>query len=522
MQKIKLYNTLTRKKEEFKPITPGKVLMYHCGPTVYWTQHIGNMRAMVLADLVVRIFKYLDYDIKLVRNYTDVGHLTDDGDEGEDKMSLKHIYFKCPNCNKILDTGLMAKEKNWKNTTPLKGLSYTCPHCKQKLEPKKDSLFVKQKEDPKQIAEKYIKIFERDIRLLNILEPDVKPRATECVKDIIQMAQTLLDKGYAYSTDLAIYFDVTKAKDYTRLSRQKLEEQIKYAGKAEVSDPQKKHAADFAIWFFKAGRHKNALQYWPSPFYSPLVENGEGFPGWHMECSVMANKFLAKTIDIHMGGVEHIPVHHTNEIAQSESANGVEFVHYWLHNEHLSVNGGKMSKSEGTAYALQEIIDEGYSPLALRYFFLQAHYRSKQNFTWEALQAAEKGLDKLKQAVQTNEKAGVISQAFKDKFIEFISDDFNLPQALSVAFEVLKSNLSPSDKKATLLNFDQVLGLKLDKTSKEKTELPTEVKKLAEQRQTARQNNNWAQADELRDKIKQLGYNIKDDKNNNYQLEKNK
>ncbi len=468
MLTVKLYNTLTRKKEKFRPINPGKILMYHCGPTVYWTQHIGNMRAMVLADFIVRTFKYLNYDIKLVRNYTDVGHLTDDGDEGEDKM-----------------------EKTAK----------------------------KEKASPEQIAEKYIKIFERDIELLNILEPDIKPRATQCVKDIINMAQILLDKGYAYTTDLAIYFDITKAKDYTRLSRQNLEAQIKDAGKAEVSDAQKKHPADFAIWFFKAGKHKHALQYWPSPFHSPLVANGEGFPGWHMECSVMANKFLAKTIDIHMGGVEHIPVHHTNEIAQSESANGVEFVHYWLHNEHLSVNGGKMSKSEGTAYSLQDVIDKGYDPLALRYFFLQAHYRSKQNFTWEALQAAEKGLSKLKQTVQSTHTKGKINRKFKEKFINYISDDFNMPQALSLAFKLLKSELSSADKKATLLNFDQVFGLKLGKTNLKQTKIPSSIISLAEERQKARQNNNWVLADKLRDKIKKMGYNIKDDKNN-YQIQK--
>lgn len=459
MQRIRLYNTLTRQKEEFKPITPGKVLMYHCGPTVYWTQHIGNMRAMVLADLVVRTFKYLGYEVKLVRNYTDVGHLTDDGDEGEDKM-----------------------EKTAK----------------------------KEKATPKQIAEKYIKIFERDIKLLNILEPDVKPRATECVKDVIKMVKILLDKGYAYSTDLAIYFDVSKAKDYTRLSRQKLEEQIKNAGKAEVSDPQKKHATDFAIWFFRAGKHKHALQYWPSPFHSPLVENGEGFPGWHMECSVMANKFLGKTIDIHMGGVEHIPVHHTNEIAQSEAANGVEFARYWLHNEHLSVNGGKMSKSAGTAYALQEIIDKGFDPLALRYFFLQAHYRSKQNFTWEALQAAEKGLNKLRQAVQIKEKAGQVNAAYQQKFIAYISDDFNIPQALSVAFELLKADLPAADKKATLLDFDKVFGLKLKQAESNNEIIPAEVKRLAEERQQARQEKNWDKADQLREEIKKLGYQIED------------
>ena len=467
---MKIYNTLTRKKEEFKPIKNGEVLMYHCGPTVYWTQHIGNLRAMVLADLVVRTLKYLGYQVKLVRNYTDVGHLTSDSDQGEDKME---------------------KASKRENLNPLK------------------------------IAEKYIQIFEHDIHALNIADPDVKPRATECVQDMIKTVQILLDKGYAYVTDLSIYFDVSKAKDYNRLSKQNLAEQIKNAGKAEVSDPQKKHPTDFALWFFKAGTHKNALQTWPSPFSSPLVENGEGFPGWHIECSTMANKFLSPTIDIHMGGVEHIPIHHTNEIAQSEAANGVKFVNYWLHNEHLLVDNGKMSKSQGTGYSLQEIIDKGFNPLSLRYFFLQAHYRSKQNFTWQALESSQIALNKLydffrypNNDVQNSTNKIHNGEKFKNKFIKYISDDFNIPQALALVWEIIKSDeLNYQTKKELVLDFDQVFGLKLNQIKPAKNETPQEVQTLIKQREKARENKNWSLADQLRDKILALGFSVEDTTN---------
>jgi cysteinyl-tRNA synthetase len=463
---LKLYNTLTRKKEIFKPIKENQVTFYHCGPTVYWVQHIGNLRGMFCADIVVRVLRYLGYQVTHVRNYTDVGHLTGgnegDADLGEDKM-----------------------EKAAK----------------------------REKLDPQTIAEKYIKIFEQDTQELNILEPTFKPRATQCIQEIIEMAQTLLNKGYAYTTDLAVYFDVSKAKNYTQLSGQKLEEKLKGAGKAEVSDPQKRHPADFALWFFKAGKHKNALQYWPSPFKSPLVENGQGFPGWHIECSVMANKYLGKTIDIHMGGVEHIPVHHTNEIAQSEAANGVKFVNYWLHNEHLLVNNQKMSKSEGTGYSLKEVKNKGFNPLALRYLFLQAHYRSKQNFTWLVMQAAQNGFNSLVNQIRDlSNELGQVNKDYQKKFIEKISDDFNVPQGLVVMQELLKSDLPPQDKLATILDFDKVLGLNLDKIRKEKTIIPQEIKKLAEKREQARQNKNWSQADELRKQIEEKGYQIEDTK----------
>lgn len=456
--------------------------MYHCGPTVYWTQHLGNMRAMVLADLIRRSFEYLDYKIKFVRNYTDVGHMISDADEGEDKMEKAA---------------------------------------------KREEL------SPKEVAEKYIKIFEADAKALNILEPSKRPRATECIKEIIKMVQILLKKGFAYQTDLAIYFDVSKAENYTALSGQNLEENIKDAGKGEVSDPQKKHAADFALWFFKAGSHQNALQFWKSPFNSSLVKNGEGFPGWHIECSVMAKKFLGDTIDVHMGGIEHVPVHHTNEIAQSEAANGVKFVNYWLHNEHLLVNGGKMSKSAGTSYTVQDILDKGYNPLVLRYFFLQAHYRSKQNFTFEALEASKMAYDKLcsffchpersepqraksKPACRRGRDPFAVEKTrdYKKLFINYISDDFNIPGALSLVWEIIKDDTLPySDKKKLILDFDGVLGLGLDKIKKEKTEVSAEVMALVKEREIARTNKNWEKADELRDKIYDLGFTMEDTAN---------
>ena len=286
---------------------------------------------------------------------------------------------------------------------------------------------------------------------------------------MITMVQTLIDKGFAYFTPLAVYFETSKAEDYTRLSGQKLEENISGAGVGDLQDPQKRNPADFVLWFFKAGKHKNALQHWPSPFKSPPVENGEGFPGWHIECSAMSKRYLGDTIDMHMGGIEHIPVHHTNEIAQSESANGVRFVNYWLHNEHLTVDGKKMAKSEGTAFSLAEVAEKGFSPITLRYFFLQAHYRSKQNFTWEALESAQKGFEHLYNQIRIlKSPIGDIDKDFKNKFLEAINDDFNIPQAVALIPELLKSNLKNEDKLATLFEFDKVLGLELEKSLSQK------------------------------------------------------
>ena len=464
-----LYNTLTRTKEEFKPIKKGLVTMYYCGPTVYWTQHIGNLRGMFCSDLVMKTLKYNKYKVKLVRNYTDVGHLTSDQDEGVDKMEKA-----------------------------------------SKIENK----------NPNEIANKYIKIFEHDIKELNIESATYRPRATEYINEMIKMVSILLKKGYAYQTDLAIYFDVSKVKDYTKLSGQKIEANMTGTGKGEVEDKNKKHPNDFALWFFKASKHVNALQYWKSPFESSLVKNGEGFPGWHIECSAMSKKLLGKTIDIHMGGIEHIPVHHTNEIAQSESANGVKFVNYWLHNEHLLVNNEKMSKSTGTSYSLEEIKQKGFNPLVLRYFFLQAHYRSKQNFTFEALESAKSGLNNIYNQINLlGKKSGKINKEYKEKFINALNDDFNSPKALAILQELLKSNIDNSDKLATILDFDKVFGLNLKNIKIEKVEIPENVKLLADQRLKARQEKNWSESDRLRDEIKMLGYEIEDTKDR-YNLKK--
>ena len=473
---MRLYNTLTRKTEEFKPIKEKEVKLYHCGPTVYWTQHIGNLRGMFCADLTVRTFRYLEYKVKHVRNYTDVGHLTSDTDVGEDKM-----------------------EKGARR----EGLK------------------------PTEIAEKYIRIFETDTQELNILEPTVKPRATEHIQDMIEMTKTLIDKNYAYTTDLAVYFDISKVKDYTKLSGQILEKNIQSAGKSKVSDSQKKHPNDFALWFFKTGTHKNAIQYWPSPFSSPLVENGQGFPGWHIECSAMSKKYLGNTLDIHMGGIEHIPVHHTNEIAQSESANGVGFANYWLHNEHLLVDNKKMAKSEGTSHSLLEIKEKGFNPLSLRYLFLTAHYRSKLNFTWKSLEASQNALNKLYDFValpnttiaeksQLNSKIELqnkaqITAGYEKQFLEALENNLDTPRTLVIIWEMIKSkDLNYDNKKTTLLKFDKVLGLNLDKVKKEKIEISDDIKKLIEQREEARKNKDWKEADRLRDEIKKNGLSVKD------------
>ena len=473
---MRLYNTLTRKTEEFKPIKEKEVKLYHCGPTVYWTQHIGNLRGMFCADLTVRTFRYLEYKVEHVRNYTDVGHLTSDTDVGEDKM-----------------------EKGARR----EGLK------------------------PTEIAEKYIRIFETDTQELNILEPTVKPRATEHIQDMIEMTKTLIDKNYAYTTDLAVYFDISKVKDYTKLSGQILEKNIQSAGKSKVSDSQKKHPNDFALWFFKTGTHKNAIQYWPSPFSSPLVENGQGFPGWHIECSAMSKKYLGNTLDIHMGGIEHIPVHHTNEIAQSESANGVKFANYWLHNEHLLVDNKKMAKSEGTSHSLLEIKEKGFNPLSLRYLFLTAHYRSKLNFTWKSLEASQNALNKLYDFIalpdtaiaeksQLNSKIELqnetqITAGYEKQFLEALENNLDTPRTLAIIWEMIKSkDLNYDNKKTTLLKFDKVLGLNLDKVKKEKIEISDDIKKLIKQREEARKNKDWKEADRLRDEIKKNGLAVKD------------
>lgn len=480
---IYILNTLSKEKELFTPIKAGEVSMYHCGPTVYWTQHIGNMRAVVIADLVRRVFEYNGYKVNLVRNYTDVGHLTGDNigdaDSGEDRMEKA------------------AKREN---------------------------------STPDEIANRYIDIYNKDIASLGTLPPTDTPRATEYIQEMQSMVSVLLEKGFAYSTPLAIYFDISKAHDYTRLSKQKLENLLTGTGHGDVSDGAKRNAGDFALWFFKAGTHANALQTWESPFTSPLVENGRGFPGWHIECSAMSRALLGNTLDIHMGGIEHIPVHHTNEIAQSECCNGTPYVHYWIHNEHLLVDGGKMSKSEGTSYSVADIIAKGYSPLILRYFFLQAHYRSKQNFTWEALHASAVAYKKLVQFVadsltQLSHKRnpqGHVLNEYASKFRTSINDDFNIGFALGIIWEIIKdTNISTEDKVETILDFDNVLGLNLKNEATKAIqavndflaeELPVHIEELRLARDAARSAKNWPLSDQIRDELDRLGYAVTDTK----------
>jgi cysteinyl-tRNA synthetase len=493
---LKILNTLGRELQEFKPIEEGKVRFYQCGPTVYWIQHIGNMRAMTMSDLIRRSLSYMGYDVKFVRNYTDFGHLTGDNigdaDTGEDRM-----------------------EKASKR----EGIT------------------------PKEIADKYIQVFEEDVALLNIMKPTVTARATDYLDSMIKMVQKLLDKGFAYLTPEAIYFDITKFPEYTKLSGQKLEMNKVGEGHGEVTLTSKRNPQDFAVWFFRVGPHANALQYWESPFESPLIEKGYGFPGWHIECSAMVKDNLGDTIDIHMGGVEHISIHHTNEIAQSESANDKKYVNYWIHNEHLDIDGGKMSKSLGNVYSLNNIIEKGYDPMHLRYFFLQSHYRSKQNFTFEALDASKTAYVRLVNllkawAMEARNEAGDKKQeeidvrnqksddsktttplealSFKEKFISALEEDFNIPQALALVWEVSKSDLNFSQKLNLILDFDRVLGLKLEEKLDDPTqiEISLEAQIMIEERELARLQKEWKKADELRDKLKvQFGLEVKDTAN---------
>jgi cysteinyl-tRNA synthetase len=461
---LRVTNTLTWKKEDFKSIVPNKILFYQCGPTVYWNQHIGNMRGMTMADLIRRSLQYLDYDVKFVRNYTDFGHLT--GDNIGDA-----------------DTGVDRMEKA----------------------AKRENL------NPQTIADKYIAQFENDTNRLNIETPTIKARATDYIQQMITIVQNLLDKGYAYSTPKAIYYDTAKFPNYYELSGHVAEHNIEGAGHGAVSDPNKKNQADFALWFFKTGDHQNALQFWPSPFTSPEVENGNGFPGWHIECSAMCLATLGETLDLHMGGVEHISIHHTNEIAQSEAMTGKKFVNYWLHNEHLTQNGKKISKSDGNFFLLDDLVKLGYDPMDLRYFFLQAHYRSKQNFTLEALTAAKTAYNKILQAFNTaltkSTTTGKVIPAYQELFSKAIEDDFNIPQALGVLWDLVKASEKPEDTLATIQKFDQVFGLEIEKhakelSSKQATNITPEVQELINQRKIARENKDWAKADEIRNKLK--------------------
>lgn len=458
---LKFYNTLTREKEEFKPV--GKaVTMYSCGPTVYNYAHIGNLRTYVFMDEVRRVLRYNGYKLKGVMNITDVGHLLSDGDDGEDKM---------------------AKASR------------------------------EQKKTPWEIAEFYTEIFMRDIALLNIGKPEIIAKATDHIQDMIDYVVKLVELGYGYETSDGIYFDIGKFPEYGKLSRLNLDDQI--AGARVEVNSEKRHPADFALW--KKAPKEHIMQ-WESPW-------GMGYPGWHIECSTMSRKYLGSLIDIHSGGVDHIPVHHENEIAQSEALEGTKTVNTWMHGEFMQVDGGKMSKSLGNTYTLAQLKEKGYEALSFRYFCLNTHYRKKLNFTFEGMDAAQTAYNRLlnllyEHKVGANATAPEIIEKYKTDFLSAINDDVNLPLALGVVWTMVKEKPS-KDIYALALEFDKVLGLSLNNAKpEEKPEIvvPDDVRAIADERWEARKAKNWAESDRLREVLASMGYAVLDSKDG-YKLE---
>ena len=452
---MKLYNTLTRRKEEFKPIQGNEVRIYSCGPTVYQFAHIGNLRTYVFMDLLRRVLEYNGYKVKHVMNITDVGHLVSDADEGEDKM---------------VKTARQQQKSPW------------------------------------EIAEYYTAAFFKDIEALNIKKPHIIPKATEHIGEMIEFVKGLVERGYGYETSDGIYFDIAKFPGYGKLSGQNLDEQLAGA-RVEVNE-EKRHPADFALW--KKAPKEHIMQ-WPSPW-------GMGFPGWHIECSAMARKYLGDVFDIHTGGVDHIPVHHENEIAQSEALLGKPAVMCWMHGEFLLVDNGKMSKSLGNVYTLEDIKSKGYVPLAFRYFCLNAHYRNKLNFTWESMRAAQTAYDRLMAGVfahkngQDEFDTGDID-LFKNEFKEAVNDDLNIPKALGVVWNIVRYGRRSKRLYDLLVEMDSVLGLDLDNAGEEKDnneDVDHEIQELINQRQQARKMKDWEKADEIRDRLKGMGIALED------------
>ena len=451
---IYFYNTLTKSKDKFEPINKEEVRMYSCGPTVYKDASIGNMRTYIMNDIIRRVLKYNGYKIKHAMNITDVGHLVSDADEGEDKM-LKS-----------------AREMQ---------------------------------KSPYEIAAYYTKLFMDDLAKLNVETPEVVCKATDHIEEMIKYVQKLLENGYAYETSTAIYFDVSKLDEYGILSGIKLEDQ-KAGARVDV-DTEKRNPYDFALWIKAKPNH---IMKWESPW-------GLSYPGWHIECSAMGQKYLGEQFDIHTGGIDLIPTHHENEIAQSKGACGKIPAKFWIHGEYLLINGGKMSKSLNNVYLLKDIIERGYDPLTYRLFTFSSSYRTKLNFTWDGIEASQKALDKLRAGYQKhlegNEDISDEEIAkYEEAFHKAINDDLNMPLAMSVVWDVVK-NPKKSKRLAELLSkFDTVLALSLDKKNEIRDEIPEEVVRLAEERLKARQEKNWAESDRLRDEILALGYSIKDSK----------
>lgn len=458
---LKIYNTLTREVEDFKPQNPPLVTMYTCGPTVYEYSHIGHMRRYVGDDILIRTLEFNNYKVKQVMNITDVGHLTSDSDTGEDKMEKGAKKF---------------------------GMSVW------------------------DIAKKFEKQFFESMDLLNIRRPDILMHATEYIKEQIIFIQTLEKKGFTYKIDDGVYFDTSKFKNYGKLRGEQKPEELKAGARVEMVEG-KKNPTDFALWKFSPAYAKGSGEARQMEWESPW---GTGFPGWHIECSTMAIKGLnAETLDIHTGGIDHIQIHHTNEIAQSEGATGKEFVRYWVHHNFLHAEGGqKMSKSIGNVFTLQEVVKRGFDPLSLRYLYLQTHYRQEMNFTWESLEAAQIAYKRLIDEVSEFKNPKIGCAEYEQKFLDAINDDLNMSKALSIVWEIIKSDYPDSAKAESIFKMDQVLGLDLadakQKRKQIKIVVPGKIKKLIGEREQLRKKGSYTQADHIRNRIKKLGYNIKD------------
>lgn len=452
---LKLYNTLTRKKEEFVPLKKGTVKMYSCGPTVYNYAHIGNMRAYIFMDTLRKVLKYNGYKVKHVMNITDVGHLVSDADEGEDKM---------------------AKTARIENRSVY------------------------------EIAKEYTDAFMKDIKALNIDTPEHIAKATEHIREMEIYVNDIVKNGYAYETSKGVYFDTSKLPNYGKMLSNNNVDDLKAGARVEV-DTEKRNPQDFALWIKAPKEH---IMKWNSKW-------GLCYPGWHIECSAMSRKYLGDKFDIHTGGVDHIPIHHENEIAQSIGATGHNLANYWMHVEFLLIDGGKMSKSLGNVYTLNDLKAKGIDALSYRYFTYSSHYRNKLNFTWDAIKSAKNSLNKLRDMIAlhkgVNKKIdkNIISK-YEEQFLDAINDDMNMPVAISIVWEIAKEKEKSNDFYELIKKFDSVLSLDLDKNDKEDINIPEDIKLILNERKDARKNKNFAKSDELRDKLKELGYIVKDTK----------
>lgn len=445
---LKLFDTYSRSIREFQPLTPGKVGLYTCGPTVYDFAHIGNLRTYIFEDLLRRTLEINGYTVNHVMNITDVGHLVSDADTGEDKM-----------------------EKGSRRT----GLSAW------------------------QIAEQYTNAFRNDLAQLNILEPHIWCKATDHIKEQIDFICCIENNGFTYRTSDGIYFDTSKLAEYGILGRLDLDG-MQAGSRIEMGE--KRHPTDFALWKFSPVGQKRQME-WDSPW-------GVGFPGWHIECSAMSAKYLGSFFDIHCGGEDHIPIHHTNEIAQTQACYGTKLANFWMHGYFLQEGESRMSKSSGEFLQLKDIVGNGYDPLSYRLFCMSALYRAKLNFSWESLSGAQTSLNRLHNAVYEWSESTSIEEKIWDEFVSQINDDLNLPRALAVLWDLVKSDLPTGVKKATVLQMDRVLGFRLETWQPVKMEIPEAIMRLVEQRQVARREKRWSDADAIRQQIQDQGFEIED------------